>query len=236
MIGAVRHWAASHPGAVRARNEDAFVCRPELGLFAVADGVGGQRGGEVASARLMALLAEIGADLPAALRLGAVRCQVQAAHRSLLGLGGARAAGAPATTVVVLLLHGDHFALLWAGDSRAYLLRDGDLHRLTADHSLVQELIDARVIDEAQAATHASGNVITRAVGAGPPPLALDKAVGGTAPGDRFLLCSDGLYRALELDEIARILAQEGDAAERLIAAALANRARDNVTAVVAAM
>jgi serine/threonine protein phosphatase PrpC len=120
-----------------------------------------------------------------------------------------------------------------AGDSRAYLLRDGVLTRLTSDHSVVQELVDEGRITLAEAETHPSANMITRAVGSGGD-LLLDKSVGDVRPNDCFLLCSDGLYKAVSETRIAAILGEEGDIAQALVAAALENRARDNVTAVVA--
>jgi protein phosphatase/serine/threonine-protein phosphatase Stp1 len=134
-----------------------------------------------------------------------------------------------ATTLVALLARGGHYACLWAGDSRAYLLRDGKLMRLTRDHSLVQELVDQGLLAADQAESHPQANIITRAVGA-QGELELDKISARIAPGDLFLLCSDGLFKALEEAEIASLLAS-GKGPEALLAAALARGARDNVTA-----
>lgn len=231
------HWAASHPGAIRLQNQDSYICRPRLGLFSVADGVGGHSEGDVASARVMSLLGEIPEEVPPSDRLAEVRLRLRAAHAGLLERGRERVPQVTlATTVIVLMLHEDHFACLWAGDSRGYLLRDGALHQLTADHSVVQELLDSGVITAAEAGSHPQGNVITRALGAGGPELRVDKAIGAAQPADRFLLCSDGLYKALDPGEMAEILAGDGDVAQLLVAAALARKARDNVTAVVAAL
>ena len=233
----LQHWAASHPGAIRLQNQDSYLCRPRLGLFSVADGVGGHSEGEVASARVMSLLGEIPEEVPPPDRLVEVRTRLRAAHAELLDQGRGRNPQATlATTVIVLMVHEDHFAFLWAGDSRGYLLRDGALHQLTADHSVVQELVESGVITAAEAGNHPQGNVITRALGAGGPELRVDKAIGAAQPADRFLLCSDGLYKTLDPDEMAEILAGDGDVAQRLVAAALARKARDNVTAVVAAL
>lgn len=237
MSEGLRHWAASHPGAVRIQNQDSYICRPKLGLFSVADGVGGHFEGDVASTRVVNLLGEISEDVPPSERLAEVRLRLHAAHNMLLELGRIRVPQVTlATTVVVLMVHGDHFAFLWAGDSRGYLLRDGMLHRLTSDHSVVQELVDSGAITAAEAETHPQGNVITRAVGAGGPELLTDKVLGVAQPADRFLLCSDGLYKALGPDEMVEIMAQDRDVAQMLVAAALARRARDNITAVVAAL
>jgi serine/threonine-protein phosphatase Stp1 len=234
VTDAIEHYAASHAGAVRTVNQDAWLCRPEIGLFAVADGVGGHGHGEVASQKVVAALNHIPASLPPEARITAVRDSLQSAHRALLE-DAETPIGAQASTVVVLMLHGDHFACLWAGDSRAYLLRDGQLCRLTSDHSVVQDLITAGAITEAEAELDPRRHVITRAVGAGEAELPIDKAVGLTMPGDRFLLCSDGLYKMLEPDEVAEMLSGPGDVARALLEVALARRARDNVTVVFAA-
>jgi serine/threonine protein phosphatase Stp1 len=231
---ALRHWSATHPGTIREDNQDGFCCRPELGLFAVTDGVGGSAGGERASALILARLAAIPATLPAGERLAAARAALQEAHACLRAEAPPAGAG-PAATIVLLILQGRHFACLWVGDSRAYLLRAGRLHPLTTDHSVVQDLIASGVLPAEQAATHPAANVITRAVGAGPHALQLAKIIGECDADDRFLLCSDGLHRVLDPAEIATALGAPGDAAASLIRRALGCAARDNVTAVVVA-
>ena len=184
--GGLSNWrfrssAASHPGAVRAHNEDSFVNRPDLGLWAVADGAGG--------------------------------------HAMLV------------STIVVLLARDDYYACLWAGDSRAYLLRGGCLRQLTRDHSLVQELFDAGAISAAEAVHHPSANIITHAIGADT--LELDKVTDRLLPGDRFLLCSDGLFKTLPEPELARIMGADDDPpAQQLLRAALNHQPDDNVTVV----
>jgi serine/threonine protein phosphatase PrpC len=254
VSGSIQAWSATHPGSVRTQNQDAFLSRPEIGLFAVADGVGGSGGGELASGEVVTMLGRIPETGSPAVRLASVRATLQRTHERLLGTsgatghglgyaggpGGGYAAGqpvAPATTIVVLMLHEGYFACLWAGDSRAYLLRDGQLCRLTTDHSLVQDLLDAGTITEAEAEADPRQHIITRAIGAGERRLRIDKKIGQVRPGDRFLLCSDGLYKVLGLETIASLLtAPQDDAAKRLVAAALVGNARDNVTAVVAAL
>lgn len=220
---------ATHAGAVRPRNEDAFVDRADIGLWAVADGAGGHGAGDVASSAIAAALEELPAGLSAAELLAQVRLRLGAVHADLR----ARAATGRiiASTVVVLLARGGHYALLWAGDSRAYLLRDGRLERLTRDHSVVQEMVEGGLIDAAEAESHPQANVITRAVGADGE-LELEKASARVAPGDAFLLCSDGLFKALSEEEIARLLSA-GEGPEGLVTAAVAGGARDNVTAVL---
>ena len=233
--GRFRSSAATHVGAVRSRNEDNFVNRPDLGIWAVADGAGGHQAGDVAARIVADALSEVPAGLGAASLLAEVRLRVGAAHRRLREEAGQRGEHAiMATTVVALLAQGDYYACLWAGDSRAYLLRGGELSLVSHDHSLVQELVDSGAITVEEARSHPRANVITRAVGADAAELVLDKRTDRLRRGDRFLLCSDGITKALTDDEIGRVLLSEGDGApaERLIAAALSQRADDNVTAV----
>ena len=166
----------------------------------------------------------------AAEMLAQVRLRIDAVHRDLQARAAAAGPGRIiATTIVVLLARGGHFACLWAGDSRAYRLRDGALERLTRDHSVVQDLVQAGLIDDGDAEAHPQANVITRAVGAHGD-LELDKVSARIAPGDLFLLCSDGLFKALPEAGIAAVLAT-GGGPDGLVAAALAQGARDNVTA-----
>ncbi|MBW8270233.1 PP2C family protein-serine/threonine phosphatase [Caldovatus aquaticus] len=227
--------AVTHPGAVRSRNEDSFVDRPDLGLWAVADGAGGHGAGDYAANAVREALDSIPPGLSAAEMLAQLRLRLAAVNAALREEAARRGPGRViASTVVALLARGDHFACLWAGDSRAYLLRGGVLQRLSRDHSLVQELIDQGAIGEAEAEDHPQGNVITRAVGAAPT-LELDKVTGRVVPGDRFLLCSDGLIRVVREAEIAEALAAAGDAAEALVRLAVERGARDNVTVIALA-
>jgi serine/threonine protein phosphatase Stp1 len=232
-------WATTHPGTSRAYNQDSFVNRPDLGLWAVADGAGGHEGGEIASGMLRDALDTISPSLSAAELLAEVRTKVETTHESLRSM--ARQKGQPilgASTIVILMLRDDHFACLWAGDSRSYLLRGGILQRITHDHSLVQELVDAGAIRPEEADTHPRGNVITRAVGAEMDEFVLDKASDRTQTGDRFLLCSDGLYKCVEEAELAHLLANNTGVppTDAMIAAALVMNASDNVTAVAVAI
>ncbi len=235
-----RVWAETHSGAVRDHNEDAWLSRPELGMWAVADGAGGHASGEVASGMLATMLSEVPGDLPPQQLIAELRARVAVVHAALKREAARRGEDAIiASTIVILLVRGAHFACLWAGDSRAYLLRQGVLQQITHDHSLVQELVDAGVITPEQAETHPQANVITRAVGGGggglDDALELDKVSGELAPGDRFLLCSDGLSKTLDDATLTAALAYEGEsgAAAELIATALEHETRDNVTAIV---
>lgn len=232
--GSFRSQAATHPGTVRRHNEDAYLNRPDLGLWAVADGAGGHQSGEVASAEVVRRLAEIKPGLFAADMLQEVRACLETAHERLRASAAERGANTiMATTAVVLMARDDHFACLWAGDSSAYLMRSNSLTKITRDHSLVQELIEGGVISEKEAATHPQANIITRAVGADAEGLDLDKRTGQLLLGDRLLLCSDGLSKTLSDERLGELLLSRESCAERLVKAAVEARAADNVTAVI---
>ena len=223
--------AATHPGAVRPRNEDALLDRPEIGLWAVADGAGGHGAGDVASAAIVAALGTIPAGLSAAELLAQVRLTLMNVHAGLQEEAARRGPGRIlASTVVVMLARGDHFAMLWAGDSRGYLLRGGALQRVTRDHSLVQELVDQGALREEEAESHPQANVITRAVGA-QGELELDKISGRIMEGDRYLLCTDGLFKTIPEGEIAAMLCNGGDPTS-IVTEAVGRGARDNVSAI----
>ncbi len=234
MNAETRHSASTHPGAFRRENQDALLCRPEIGLYLVADGAGGHQDGALAAARVVSSAASLEPGMTAVERLTALRQRLSDLHDRLLDEMAARGDGSGmASTVVALMLDRYFFACLWAGDSRIYLLRDGALVRLTHDHSVVQELVDAGTLEAWEAEHHRQAHIITRAVGAGAPSLLLDKRIGQVMPYDRFLLCSDGLTKALDETLIQRCLEQGGNIAGKLIEAALRHKARDNVTAVV---
>ncbi len=229
-----RSWGATHRGTVRGHNEDRFVNRPDLGLWAVADGAGGHDLGQAASTLIAETLADIPDGLSAGEILAEVRGRLAGAHAELRAQAVERGNGSIiASTVVVLLARDDYYAFLWVGDSRGYLLRDGKFTQLTKDHSLVQELVDAGVLTPDQMEKHPHANVITRAIGADIDELDIDKVTGALLPGDRLLLCSDGVSKLMSTDDIAALLGRQDDSpAERLILAALTRHANDNVTAV----
>ena len=232
--GPYRSWAATHCGAVRTHNEDGYVNRPDLGLWAVADGAGGHHAGEFASAEVVKTLQSVPSGLSAGEILIEVRQRLNQTHIQLRIEGEARGPGGiVATTVVVVMARDDHYACLWAGDSRAYLLRDGILTQVTRDHSMVQGLVDSGAISAEEAEDHPYANVITRALGADLDVFELERCTGKLLPGDRLMLCSDGLCKTLPAADIATLLGADEDAmAERLVLAALAAKVDDNVTAV----
>jgi protein phosphatase/serine/threonine-protein phosphatase Stp1 len=231
----MRSWHATHPGTKRKYNEDTWVDRPDIGLWAVADGAGGHQAGEVASGMIAEALDALPPELSASELLGAVRMRIAETHRALREEAERRGGNTMiASTLVALLARGDHFACLWAGDSRAYILRDGAMQQLTKDHSLVQELVDGGTITPEEAENHPHANIITRAVGADIDDLVLDKVSGRLQSGDRFLLCSDGLCKTVSLQQMADLLASDNGIPppESLVAAALELKVTDNVTAV----
>jgi protein phosphatase/serine/threonine-protein phosphatase Stp1 len=232
----VKSWAQTNVGAVRKHNEDNLLSRPDLGLWVVADGAGGHDSGEVASGMIVGELDRLPPHLSGAEVLAEVRLTLSRVHQALREEAAARGRDSMiASTFVSLIIRDKHFACLWAGDSRAYLLRHGHLSQISRDHSLVQELVDSGNLAPEDAENHPHANVITRAVGADSETLELDKVIGIAEPGDRFLLCSDGLCKTLSEPEIASLLGAPDGAppSDLLIAAALSHGVNDNVTAVV---
>ena len=229
---AFRSAVRSHVGHVRELNEDSAAELPARGLWVVADGMGGHERGDQASQLVTSSLkrlppTESAVDLLRAVQATLARCN----HELYVSAGRDGLCGC---TVVVLLAAEGHIACLWAGDSRLYRLRAGRLEQLTKDHSLVQELIDQGELDPAAAATHPWRNRITRAVGIDER-LELDALQDKVQPGDRYLLCSDGLTGEVGEEEIAGLLAGPTleIVADRLLELTLARPARDNVTLIV---
>lgn len=229
-----RSSGATDVGSVRRHNEDSFLDRPEVGLWAVADGMGGHDNGALASQSIVQALETVSTPTTAGAFLAEVEGHLITVNadlrREATRLG---PHGLIGSTVVVLLLYGGHFACVWAGDSRIYRMRNGVLSQITRDHSYVQMLVDSGAITPEEAHHHPKGNVITRAVGIGDP-LELDLRQGAVEPGDQFLLCSDGLTKMLEEHEVAAMLATapDGEAAQMLVDEACRRGAIDNVTVV----
>jgi serine/threonine protein phosphatase PrpC len=224
----------SHVGCVRTLNEDALLNRPDIGLWAVADGMGGHAHGDVASARVIAALDSVDAFSSAYAFRDGVAKAVESVNRALFAEPLIETTG---STVVTLMAHDGHFACLWAGDSRAYLYRAGRLRRLTRDHSVIQDLLDQGAISPDEARRHPKSNIITRAVGAHAT-LQLDDAFGMLQHDDRFLLCSDGLCAAVGDAAIAEAMrrAPLEAGAQALINQALAAGGEDNISVVLVAV
>ena len=230
--------AATDAGRIRSDNEDAYVAE-EL-VFAVADGMGGHQAGEVASALAAGTIRDRLAQ--GAPSVDVVVAAVGEANAAIFQTAHANAAqrgmGTTLTAVAVMPAtdgRPDQLAIVNVGDSRVYLARGGELTRATIDHSYVQELLATGHITESEARTHPRRNIVTRALGI-EPTVRVDSWVMPLVRGDRFVLCSDGLVDEVDDDEIHALLRRVADpqaCAEALVAAAVANGGRDNVTVVV---
>ena len=226
--------AATDVGSKRRINEDALLDRPDAGIWVVADGMGGHAAGDVASHAVVHPLTvmerpEAMADFVDAVEDAFMNVNLQLRDYATQELGG-RTVG---STVVALLLSTHTGVCLWAGDSRLYRLRQGQLSRISRDHSAVQEMVESGAITQEEADRHPKSNVITRAVG-GSERLLVDAAVFAPEADDTYLLCSDGLYNEVADDCIRRKLALPPEEAVRhLVDEALHNGGRDNVSVVV---
>lgn len=225
----------THPGLKRKVNEDSILVRPERGLWAVADGMGGHEAGDVASARTVEALAIVPPHSRIESFVADSISALEAVNAQLVEL--AQSAQRPrtiGTTIVGLVIADGRFGCFWAGDSRAYRMRDGEIAQLTRDHSLVQGLIDAGMLDPAEADGHPNANVVTRAVGASKA-LEVDTSTGDARSGDKFLLASDGLTRVVTDDEIyAEVMGSPlAEAADTLLETVLARGAPDNVSLII---
>ena len=224
--------AATHPGLVRRVNEDRHAERTADGLWVVADGMGGHAFGDWAAHAVVQAIESVEVPPTFDAAVQAVADGVHSANRRIWAES-QRREQQMGSTVVVLLVHGDRFAALWVGDSRIYLRRADMLVPLTRDHSQVQEMVDRGLIAPEEAADHPRGHVLARAVGVGAR-IAVDVVTDAVEPGDRFLLCSDGLSGQVTDPELGAILAlPESEAIEALVARALDRGAPDNVTAIL---
>jgi PPM family protein phosphatase len=222
----------SHRGRRRRHNEDAYVVQPPL--FAVADGMGGAKAGEVASALAADAVQESGNDGESG--EARVAALIEEANRRVFRRASEdREASGMGTTMTVALVEGDEVAIGHVGDSRAYLIRDGRLEQLTDDHSLVAELVRSGKLTPEEAETHPQRSVITRALGT-EADVDVDTFSVRSAPGDLFLLCSDGLTSMVDdetiLDAVERNRADFEEAAKALINAANRGGGEDNITVV----
>ncbi|MFI6452860.1 PP2C family protein-serine/threonine phosphatase [Streptosporangium amethystogenes] len=230
----LRYTAGSDVGRIRQGNEDAAYAGARL--LAVADGMGGHVGGEVASSAAIATVAsldqECPGDLAAAAEAGVRKAnqrlrELVAEDPSLTGMG---------TTLTLMLWNGSRVALAHIGDSRAYLLRNGDLYQITYDHTLVQTLMDDGRITAEEAARHPHRSILLQVLD-GSENLELDLSLRDAEVGDRYLLCSDGLSGVVEAERLRQVLAEVDDLQEvtrQLIALACEAGGPDNITCVVA--
>jgi protein phosphatase len=224
--------AGTHVGNLRDNNEDSYVCDPEKELWIVADGMGGLGFGEVASAistHTVATQVNEGHGVNQAIEL---------AHKRIKEYADTEGMGTNmGTTMVLLLSHGSLYNIFWVGDSRAYLFDNNQITQLTTDHSLVQSLIEQGEITPEEAKSDPRKNAVTRALGVQElTTVRADSVSEKWQPGQKVLLCSDGLTDCVSTDDIAKILAQDGtdqSRVDRLIEAALAGGGKDNITIIV---
>ncbi|WP_413332582.1 PP2C family protein-serine/threonine phosphatase [Brevibacterium sp. GP-SGM9] len=232
----LRSAARSHTGLVRKNNQDSGYAGPNFLL--IADGMGGHAGGDVASAITVSRLAELDSEPSGEDALELLRTSIlEANDRIVRGVAEQPELAGMGTTVTALLrAPGNRFALAHIGDSRGYVLRDGELQPATHDHTFVQMLVDEGRITADEAETHPQRSVVMKVlgdVGASPD---LDLSLREAHVGDRWMLCSDGLTGFADIDEIARVLAEVPDPDEccrQLIDLALAGGGADNVTVVI---
>jgi serine/threonine protein phosphatase PrpC len=227
----------THVGLRRKINEDSLFADPARGLWVVADGMGGHEAGEIASNMVVdALRCMPPAGGIEELAAAAVE-ELHRVNRALVELArstGGDKARTIGTTVVGLAMEEGAHCCFWAGDSRAYRLRDGEIVRVSRDHSLVQNLIDAGMLRPEEAESHANANMITRAVGVGDK-FEVDIVRGDALPGDQFVLASDGLTRVVGDEELATALSGGplDQVADTLIETVLSRGAPDNVTLII---
>lgn len=233
-MSSFRAAAASHVGLVRETNEDSGFAGP--GLVLVADGMGGHAAGEVASATAAyVLVAEALHDPEAPPGEALVGAVTRAQRQIAQGQAGHGRAGM-ATTVTAVRGDGNRFALLQLGDSRAYVLREGRLSRLSRDHTVVQEMVEAGTLQASEVRGHRWSHIVTRSL-SGVESEQGDLVELSLQPGDRLLLCSDGLSDLVEeaaLEWLLVSLPDDQQAVDALVQAALEAGGRDNVTCVVA--
>lgn len=222
-------------GVVREINEDSVLSSPAASLWAVADGMGGYEAGNVASNMIVTMLEEVPPQRSLNAFVNRVEdCLLDANTRILeyadIMLDG-RTLG---STIVTLLIKGRVGVCLWAGDSRLYRLRNGELTQVSRDHSQVEELIEQGFISREEAADHPESNVITRAIGVAHE-LCIDITVFDVQLGDIYLLCSDGLYNMVPFNEICEVMKTNtiSQSVEQLIDMALDNGATDNVSVIL---
>jgi serine/threonine protein phosphatase PrpC len=225
--------SVTHAGRVRTRNEDSCLVRTEVGLWAVADGMGGHEAGDLASRIVVQSLDSIGAPDSAADLLAQCEERLFSANQQILALSQARQGATVGSTAAVLLVRDGYYACIWAGDSRVYLIDRSGINQVSHDHSELEELIAGGALSREDVKDWPS-NTITRAVGVAADPE-FEVVTGQAEPEDVFVICSDGLTRHLQDDEILQYAASRPAqaACDDMLALALDRGGLDNVTIVI---
>lgn len=230
----IRFSARTHIGKVRKLNEDSIIAMPDQRIWAVSDGMGGHAAGDFASQCVTGEIATIPTGLGPAETLSELRSAIGRAHGLIVEEAARRGGATIGATVVALVLSDGHFAALWAGDSRLYKLSGGRIEMLSHDHSFVAGLVENGELTWDEAELHPRSNEILRAVGVGNE-VNLDKLRGPIFPGDRFLICSDGLSKYATFEMLRRAL--DGTpiehVADDLVDLALDGGGADNVSVIV---
>jgi len=229
--------ACTDVGAVRELNEDAYLERTDLGLWLVADGMGGHFAGDVASQMVVSSMDGLETSGSLSAFVEAVERRLVETNSRLREYAKREETHTIGSTVVALLIHGEHAVCLWAGDSRMYRYRDAKMEQVSQDHALVEELVERGVLTPEQAIDHPHGNLVTRAVGAADE-FFLDVEIVPLRAGDLFILCSDGLEKEIAEKEISAMVEKSGTSplSQLLLERALSYGARDNVTVITVAI
>jgi len=232
-----RWWSCCRTDTGRHRrvNEDAYLSLDDIGLWVVADGMGGHYRGDVASRIIVNAFNDLARPQTLDEFAALARARLRHANASICHeVLDAHAGQIMGSTVVIFLVYNQEWLCLWAGDSRAYLLRDGQLIQITHDHSVAQEMVDSGKLRKAEAVNHPAAHKITRAIGTRSN-LQLDEYRSFLRDGDTVLLCSDGLNREVDDQELAEILDNYDceEASHELVELTLERGARDNVTVAV---
>jgi protein phosphatase len=225
--------SVTHAGRVRTRNEDSCLVRTDVGLWAVADGMGGHEAGDLASRIVVQSLDAIGAPESAADLLAQCEERLFSANQQILALSHERQGATVGTTAAVLLVCEGYYACIWAGDSRVYLINRGGINQVSHDHSELEELIAGGALSREDVKDWPS-NAITRAVGVADDPE-FEVVTGPAEPEDVFVICSDGLTKHLQDDEILQhaTTRRAQAACDDMLALALDRGGLDNVTIVI---
>jgi protein phosphatase len=225
----LKHGSATHKGNVRDHNEDCYASEADLGLWLIADGMGGYKNGEIASSIARDTIVQL-------VRQGkSLSDAIQQAHQSILQ-SGEKGVGSPGmgTTIVAIRVQGISYEIAWVGDSRAYLFDGESLRQISKDHSYVQLLIDNGSITKKDAINHQEKNLIYQCLGSlEHKTIGVSTVTGEFLQGQKILLCSDGLNDEISDIEIKRILSNaetEQITVDRLLEAALSQEAKDNIT------
>lgn len=229
-----RFSATTHVGKKRKVNEDSILSLPDQNIWVVSDGMGGHAAGDFASQTVVDCVALVPPHLEPAERLSGLRNALHAAHRSVRQESERQGGATIGATVVALTFAQNHFAAFWAGDSRLYRLQADIIEMLTTDHSTVAAFVLAGDMTWDEAEHHPQSNAITRAVGVGDD-LEIDKIRGEVFPGDRFLLCSDGLTKYAPFAVLEKVLKSEPieTVTDRLLDIALTGGGADNISIIV---